>query len=60
MYHDLACGFSFADGHAEMKRWRDGRTTPGFSPITDPYATPASANNVDIAWLQDHSTRPQP
>jgi prepilin-type N-terminal cleavage/methylation domain-containing protein/prepilin-type processing-associated H-X9-DG protein len=60
MYHNLACGFSFADGHAEMKRWRDGRTTPPFSPITDPYATPASPNNVDIAWLQDHSTRPQP
>lgn len=58
MYHDLACGFSFADGHAEMKRWRDPRTTPAYSPITDPYATPASPNNMDVAWLQDHSTRP--
>ncbi|HZR18969.1 MAG TPA: prepilin-type N-terminal cleavage/methylation domain-containing protein [Verrucomicrobiae bacterium] len=59
-YHDLACGFSFADGHAEMKRWHDPRTTPAYSPITDPYATPSSPNNVDIAWLQDHSSRPQP
>jgi prepilin-type N-terminal cleavage/methylation domain-containing protein/prepilin-type processing-associated H-X9-DG protein len=60
MYHDLACGFSFADGHAEMRRWRDPRTTPPYSPITDPYATPASPNNMDIAWLQDHSTRQRP
>ena len=60
MYHDLACGFSFADGHAEMRRWRDPRTTPAYSPITDPYATPASPNNLDIAWLQDHSTRQKP
>jgi prepilin-type N-terminal cleavage/methylation domain-containing protein len=59
-YHDLACGFSFADGHAEMKRWHDPRTIPAYSPITDPWVTPASPNNVDIAWLQDHSTRPQP
>ena len=27
-YHNLACGFSFADGHSETHRWRDGRTTP--------------------------------
>src|SRR5512138_602632 len=27
-YHHLACGFSFADGHSEIRRWRDSRTTP--------------------------------
>jgi prepilin-type processing-associated H-X9-DG protein len=25
-YHNGACGFSFADGHAEIHKWRDGRT----------------------------------
>ena len=60
LYHDLACGFSFADGHSEMKRWLDPRTTPAYSPISNPYVLPASPNNVDVAWLQDHSTRPQP
>ena len=25
-YHNRACGFSFADGHAEIKRWRDRNT----------------------------------
>ena len=27
-YHHFACGFSFADGHSELRRWRDSRTTP--------------------------------
>jgi len=25
-YHNGACGFSFADGHSEIKKWRDSRT----------------------------------
>ena len=59
MYHALACGFSFADGHSEIHRWRDRRTTPPMGPI-NPYADSfASPRNVDVAWLQDASTRPK-
>ncbi len=58
MYHHLACGFSFADGHSEMRRWRDGRTTPPLDYPPSPLYTP-SANNPDVAWLQEHSTRPK-
>jgi hypothetical protein len=60
MYHNKACGFSFSDGHSEMKRWLDGRTTP---PLVAPPATlnngadTASPGNPDIYWIQDHSTR---
>jgi prepilin-type N-terminal cleavage/methylation domain-containing protein len=57
-YHDHACGFSFADGHSETKRWLDSRTMPPLNPnqeIDDIYR---SENNVDVAWLQDHATRP--
>ena len=25
-YHCGGCGFSFADGNSEIKKWRDGRT----------------------------------
>jgi len=60
-YHGNACGLSFADNHAELKKWRDPRTTPavkhqdlifnGYTPIPSP-------RNADVAWLQDHSTRP--
>jgi prepilin-type N-terminal cleavage/methylation domain-containing protein/prepilin-type processing-associated H-X9-DG protein len=58
-YHSRACGFSFADGHSAMKKWLDGRTTPPIVPggmINDRISSPG---NVDVAWLQDHSTRPK-
>jgi prepilin-type N-terminal cleavage/methylation domain-containing protein len=59
-YHNLAGGLSFADGHAEIKRWRDSRTTPplqtGSATWQGVYVTP-SPNNPDIVWLQDHATR---
>jgi hypothetical protein len=58
-YHHYACGFSFADGHSEIRRWRDSRTTPpivrgGF--VTDHFSSPG---NRDVEWLQEHSTRPR-
>jgi prepilin-type N-terminal cleavage/methylation domain-containing protein/prepilin-type processing-associated H-X9-DG protein len=60
MYHNLACGFSFADGHAEMRRWRDPRTVPPLVDGGDPNAVgyKPSPDNVDVAWIQEHSTRP--
>ena len=61
MYHNLACGFSFADGHSELKRWRDGRTMPpltlGANPLFEQFTV--TPGNPDVAWLQDHATRPK-
>jgi prepilin-type processing-associated H-X9-DG protein len=57
MYHGKACGFSFADGHAELKKWRDPRTTPPLvvnGEINDQIASPG---NQDVVWLQERSTR---
>ena len=57
-YHNLACGFSFADGHSEIRRWRDARTMPPLVPagfVNDNFSSP---NNPDVAWLQERSTRP--
>jgi prepilin-type N-terminal cleavage/methylation domain-containing protein len=57
IYHNLACGFSFADGHSEIHKWKDPRTYPPlYSKIPDPYNTP---RNQDVAWIQDRSTRPK-
>lgn len=54
-YHNRAGGFSFADGHAEIKSWKDARTTP---PIKkDLPLNVAQANNMDIVWMQERSTR---
>jgi len=59
IYHNGACGFSFADGHAEIKKWRDARTKPPLvknGQVTDGFDSP---RNPDVAWLQDHATRPK-
>jgi len=56
-YHHRACGFSFADGHSEIKRWLDQRTMPALVPdgqVNDGFASP---RNKDIVWLQERSTR---
>jgi prepilin-type processing-associated H-X9-DG protein len=55
-YHNGACGFNFGDGHAQFKRWLDPRTKANH--VTDYHLTlgPASPNNQDIAWLQQHAT----
>ena len=53
--HNFGASFSFADGHAEIHKWRDGRTqnkTPhGFG--LAPQGTP---DNPDIVWLQQHTS----
>ncbi len=57
-YHHYAGGFSFADGHSEIKRWRHPDTTPplvsgGY--VQDLFDSPG---NPDVAWLQERATRP--
>jgi len=57
-YHNNAAGLSFADGHAEIKKWQDPRTTPplqknGSIPLNQP-----QPNNKDVVWLQERTTRP--
>jgi prepilin-type N-terminal cleavage/methylation domain-containing protein/prepilin-type processing-associated H-X9-DG protein len=56
-YHNFGCGFSFADGHSEMHRWKDGATCKPLGPIVgeleDPVPLPG---DQDVAWLHQHST----
>jgi len=58
-YHGGAGGFSFADGHAEIKRWRDDRTMTPIQPNGSWSGTPyiPSPRNQDIFWMQERSTR---
>ena len=53
-YHNNACGFSFADGHSEIRRWRDARTFNPKLPLT---LNQSSPDNKDVMWMQEHSTR---
>jgi prepilin-type N-terminal cleavage/methylation domain-containing protein/prepilin-type processing-associated H-X9-DG protein len=52
-YHNRAGGFSFADGHAEIRKWVDSASVPPLGQI----ATKTLPNNRDVMWMQEHSTR---
>jgi len=56
-YHNRAGGFSFADGHSEIKKWQDPRTTPSLKSGQSLQLNVASPNNHDVLWLQERCTR---
>jgi prepilin-type processing-associated H-X9-DG protein len=54
-YHNGAAGFSFADGHGEIKKWLDPRTKPP-TKYNGNITLRASPNNPDIAWMQERTS----
>jgi prepilin-type processing-associated H-X9-DG protein len=54
-YHDGAGSFAFVDGHSEVKKWVDRRTTPPLGQSL--MLNVPSPNNPDVYWLMDHSSR---
>ncbi len=50
-YHNRAGGISFADGHAEIHRWLEARTTPKVQKTPLTYFVD-SPNNRDMIWLR--------
>lgn len=54
-YHNGACGFAFADGHAEIKKWTDSRIMIPVrrETITTRFKAPDSR---DILWVQERTT----
>ena len=56
-FHNKAGGLTFADGHAEIHRWVDPRTTPPFKKGQKREFT-AMKDNRDLTWLQQHATAP--
>ena len=55
-YHNGAGGISFADGHAEIKKWVDPRTRPKPTYTGTMALNVASPNNKDMKWLADRTT----
>ncbi|MBN8246853.1 MAG: type II secretion system protein [Verrucomicrobia bacterium] len=52
-YHNGACGFSFSDGHAEIKRWLSGTSK---YPVKYDYGAAKNfdaAGKLDMAWYRD-------
>ncbi|MEW6157435.1 MAG: prepilin-type N-terminal cleavage/methylation domain-containing protein [Verrucomicrobiota bacterium] len=51
-YHNKAGGLSFADGHSEIKKWRD----PGILKMQSPRFT-GDRRSGDLLWMQERTTR---
>jgi prepilin-type N-terminal cleavage/methylation domain-containing protein/prepilin-type processing-associated H-X9-DG protein len=55
-YHNGACGFSFADGHSEIRKWVDGRTVVPAKYNNSLGLNVASPNNLDVLWMAERSS----
>ncbi len=55
-YHNGAAGITFADGHAEIKKWIDGRTKPPVRNNGQLALNVPSPNNRDMIWLSDRTS----
>ena len=60
-YHNGACGFGFADGHAEIHKWLEAETKIPPTGTEGPSTWQATApNSRDVKWLFEHSTARRP
>ena len=59
-YHNGACGIAFADGHAEIHKWR-GATIKARVTYTGtmPHDITAGDSVEDVAWLQERTSAPR-
>jgi prepilin-type N-terminal cleavage/methylation domain-containing protein len=57
--HNKACGLSYADGHSEIRKWRDHRTAPpvAYKPSNPAMGSATQPNNQDVVWLWERTTR---
>ena len=63
-YHDGACGFSFADGHSEIHKWKSTLCTilpvklaPGVPHI--PFSSDLANVSADIQWMASRASVPR-
>ena len=56
-WHNRAGNVSFADGHAESHRWKDGRTMPPHRFGVPMVLGVSSPDNQDVAWIQERTSR---
>jgi prepilin-type N-terminal cleavage/methylation domain-containing protein/prepilin-type processing-associated H-X9-DG protein len=54
-YHGSAGGFAFADGHAEIHKWKDGRTNPPLREGQMLAIRFVMDGNQDLIWMAQHA-----
>jgi prepilin-type N-terminal cleavage/methylation domain-containing protein/prepilin-type processing-associated H-X9-DG protein len=55
-YHNGAGGFSFADGHSEIKKWAVASTKRGVKMTSSDFPVSVGNDTRDIAWIAERST----
>jgi prepilin-type processing-associated H-X9-DG protein len=55
-YHNGACGFGFADGHSEIKKWQESSTVVAVQQRQ--YNDFSAPNSRDVRWMVEHSSAP--
>jgi len=57
-YHNGACGFSFADGHSEIHKWKGSKIKDAAIEYNDYLAlnVPADSSWMDVKWMAENST----
>ena len=59
-YHNGACGFSFADGHSEIRKWVDSRTVVPSNYGKVIQLVVPSPGNLDVLWMSERSSARKP
>ena len=63
-YHNGACGFSFADGHAEIHKWKNSMTATRALAVKYSNGIPdlptPKAGDIDIRWMNFRAGRDKP
>jgi prepilin-type N-terminal cleavage/methylation domain-containing protein/prepilin-type processing-associated H-X9-DG protein len=57
-YHNGACGFSFADGHSEIKKWKEASTCVPIQRTQYNGFTVPPGQFRDIRWRNEHTSAP--
>jgi prepilin-type N-terminal cleavage/methylation domain-containing protein/prepilin-type processing-associated H-X9-DG protein len=57
-YHNNACGFSFADGHAEIHKWKSSVTRFPIQ-LVDLGRTTVSKTDPDFVWILERTSAPR-
>ncbi len=55
-FHDWACSFSFADGHASRRKWATGVINKPVQQFVNVSEIATTRQNADWQWVRDHSS----
>ncbi len=55
-YHAGAGGFSFADGHSEIKKWRSASTKRAVKQTSSDFPVSVGSDTRDITWVAQRTT----